>query len=268
MGRRRATVGRVRLVLVQPRLQHLPEADSIGTIRSLLAWTVGWFERDDVVLLPEGIHPSQDGERYARDVAALARALGCHVIGGSHRERLAAGATVNAGLAFDPAGQPVGRYEKLRPYAEEAHGVQGGTVLGELTIAGHDLLVLICADFWYSDVFQRLRRAPEVVLVCALAVTRKPTPHFARTLWGHLAVTRAYELGAYVGISDWASDSEVAGLRVGGVGGFADPTATTPERLFTPIPATGAAAHRLDFAALRSLRRERRARGFLCSRSG
>jgi predicted amidohydrolase len=267
MGLARSEGLGVRLVLVQPRLPHGPEADPLGVILGLLAWNVGTFESSDIVLLPEGVHPAEDPECYARDIARLARNLGCHVIGGSHRERLA-GVTVNAGVAFDPDGSPVGRYEKLRPYAEEARGVRPGTVLGELTIGGRDLLVLICADFWYADVFQRLGRLPEVVLVCALSVTRKATGDFARTLWRHLAVTRAYEFGTYVGISDWASDSEVDGLRIGGVGGFADPTATTSDRLFTAIPATGAAVHRLDFAALRDLREERRARGFLCPNAG
>lgn len=252
----------MRLVLVQPRLRHSPDADHLEVIRRLLERAGEAFTADDVVLLPEGCHASDDAARYVRDVSALARALGCHVVGGSHHERVD-DAIVNAGVAVDPHGAVIRRYEKLRPYAEEGMRVRAGTALGTLDVAGRRVLVLICADFWYAEVLRRLHPPPDLVLVAALSVTRKPTAEYARTLWQHLAVTRAYEFGTYVGISDWAADSDLLAVRPAGVGGFADPTTTEAGRLFTPMGAVRVAVHPLDFTALAGLRRERAARGFL-----
>jgi omega-amidase len=252
----------MRLVLVQPRLRHAPDADHLAVIRRVLEGAGEAFTADDLVLLPEGCHPSDDAARYVRDVGALARGLGCHVFGGSHQEHVN-GASVNAGVAVDPGGAVICRYEKLRPYADEGLRVRPGTALGALDVAGRRILVVVCADFWYADIIQRLRPPPDLVLVAALSVTRKPTAKYARTLWQHLAVARAYEFGTYVGISDWAADSGLPAARAAGVGGFADPTTAAAERLFTPMGEARMAVHPLDFAALAALRRERAARGFL-----
>ena len=102
----------------------------------------------------------------------------------------------------------------------------------------------------------------KTALVPALSVTRKPTPEYSRALWRHLAVSRAYEYGVYVGISDWAHESELPVLPAAGVAGFADPTGTDPEKLFQPLGASAFAAHELDFERLEDFRRDRRSRGF------
>src|SRR6185295_17270836 len=181
--------------------------------------------------------------------------------GGSHHERRS-GSAVNAGVVADPSGSIVGRYEKLRPYALERQFVEPGTALGEIAIGGRNVLILICADFWFVDLVLRASRAPDLVLVPALSVTRKSSPDYSRALWRHLAISRAYEFGVFVGVSDWAYPSELPILFTAGAGGFADPTAVDPERFFTPIGVAGVAVHELDFAALDAFRKDRVGRGF------
>jgi predicted amidohydrolase len=250
----------MRLILVQTQLQH-DGGTNLDRIRARLDAARVDFARSDVLLLPERFDPRVDAAPYERDVTGLARSLGCHVVGGSHHERRTDG-SVNAGVIADPSGSIVGRYEKLRPYASEREFVEPGTTLGEFTLCGRNVLVLICADFWFVDLVLRAARAPDVVLVPALSVTRKSSPDYSRALWRHLAISRAYEFGAYVGVSDWAYPSELPVHFAAGAGGFADPTALDPERFFSPIDEDGVAVHELDFAALDAFRKDRVARGF------
>jgi predicted amidohydrolase len=179
----------MRLVLIQPPLGFGEEAGNLDVIRRLVA--TGGLDPapDDVLLLPEHVDPTESDDEFVRHARALARDLGCHVVGGSHHCRRDAG-FVNAGAAVAPDGTIVGRYEKLRPYADERRMVRPGTVLGEFVLAGRHVLVLVCADFWFSDLFQRVTRLPDIILVPALSVTRKPTPDYSRALWRHLAVAR------------------------------------------------------------------------------
>lgn len=248
----------MKLILVQPRLRLAPGADNLGMIRAQLDAADIDLDRNDIVLLPESFERSQSRGRYRRELRALARGLSCHLVGGSHRECVGNSA-VNSGLAFSSSGDVIGRYEKLRPYATERLLVRPGAQLGEFVIAGRSVLVLVCADFFFTDLVQRAARAPDLILVPACSVSRKGTPEYSRTLWRCLAVARAYEFGAFVGISDWAHASE---LPASGVGGFADPAATEPERLFVPVGDTGVSVFRLDFGALEDFRADRSARGF------
>jgi predicted amidohydrolase len=250
----------MRLILVQAQLRH-DAGTNLDRIRAVLDERRIDFVRDDVLLLPERFDLREEAAPYERDVGELARSLGCHVVGGSHHERRPGG-SVNAGVVVDPSGAVVGRYEKLRPYALERQFVEPGTELGELTIEGRNVLVLVCADFWFVDLVLRASRAPDVVLVPALSVTRKSSPAYSRALWRHLAISRAYEFGTYVGVSDWAYPSELPVLFTAGAGGFADPTAVDPDEFFTPVGETGVAVHELDFAALDAFRKDRVARGF------
>ena len=135
-----------------------------------------------------------------------------------------------------------------------------------MLIGGRRVFVLICADFWFSDLFNRAAHLPDLVLVPALSVSRKPSPDYSRALWRHLAIARAYEFGAYVGISDWGHPSELPMLATSGVGGLADPTREHPDELFRPIAESGASAFDLDFAALDAFRRDRMERGFFWKR--
>ena len=249
----------MKLILVQPALHLAPDADNLGIIRAQLDAAHLDFDPNDIVLLPESFERRASPDRYRRELCALARGLGCHLVGGSHHERVEGG-IVNSGLAFDPSGNVIGRYEKLRPYATERLVVRPGVQLGEFVVAGRHVLVLVCADFFFADLFQRLTGVPDLILVPACSVTRKATPEYARTLWRCVAVARAYEFAAYAGISDWAYASE---LPASGVGGFADPATTAPERLFVPIGDAGVAVFPIDFSALEDFRADRRARGFL-----
>jgi predicted amidohydrolase len=253
----------MKLVLVQPRLSYDAPADNPKLIRRLLEPLAPSLTPDDIVLLPEHYDLRPSRADYEDDVRALARMLGCHVVGGSHHEQRD-GRRVNAGVASDPTGQILASYEKLRPYAAERARVEPGTALGELKIAGKRLLVLVCADFWFSDLFHRTTELPDLVLVPAHSVSRKPTPDYSRALWQHLAVARAYEFGVFVGVSDWAHRADIlpAGmLPASGVGGFADPTQVDPAALYAPIQGE-VQSYELDFAALDRFRQDRYGRGF------
>jgi predicted amidohydrolase len=242
-------------------LSYAPGADNLGIVTRLAERFAADLGTDDIVLLPEhfDLRPSRD--EYEGGVSELAQKLGCHVVGGSHHEDRG-GARVNSGVVANPRGELTARYEKVRPYATERERVQDGTAFGELSIAGRSVMVLICADFWFSDLFARASVLPDIVLVPALSVTRKKTPDYSRALWRHLAISRAYEFGTYVGISDWAHVQTPEHLFfASGVGGLADPTVIDPDALFVPIDGD-ARLYELDFTALSAFRQDRRERGF------
>src|SRR5207237_10145760 len=133
-----------------------------------------------------------------------------------------------------------------RPYSCERESVRPGRSIGEFTIAGRRILVLVCADFWFADVILGASALPDLLLVPALSVTRKPTPAYSRALWRHLAVSRAYEYGVYVGISDWAHESKLPALAAAGVAGVAAPTTTQPDEPFRPPGRSPVAAPQPD----------------------
>jgi omega-amidase len=249
----------MKLVLTQPRLSVDPGQDNFASMRRLLDAAKLALAPEDIVVLPERCD-ERPGDAYRQAATTLARDLGCNLVAGS-RHVDAGELRVNAGIALGPDGEVLGEYEKLRPYSAELGAVRPGRHLGELRIAGCRALVLICADFWFSDVFERCQVPPDLVLVPALSVTRHD-PGYARGLWQHLAIARAYEFGAYVGIADWAVGSETRSLAVGGAAGFANPTATDPGRFFTAAPQGGLLVVDLDLAALAAFRRDRAARGF------
>jgi predicted amidohydrolase len=251
----------VRLALVQPQLRHVSGAGNLDAIRRLAESLEPALAREDVLLLPERFFVDDAHDTYVAAIRELALGFGCHVVGGSHHEPKGSD-FVNAGIVCDPDGNVIGRYEKLRPYANERGWVKPGGTLGEVAIAGRKILVLICADFWFADVFLRAGALPDLVLVPALSVTRKQTPDYSRTLWRHLAVARAYEFGCYVGVSDWGYPSELPVLFASGVGGLADPTQIEPSLLFQPVGEAGIRAYPIDFSALDAFRKDREARGF------
>ncbi len=251
----------MRLVVIQPQLASGPDADNLSAVRRLLAERAPKLDEGDVLLLPEHVSPTDSKDEYVQQMADLARDHGCHVVGGSHHQKRGEGA-VNAGIVAGPTGDVLGHYQKLRPYAQERTAVRPGAVLGEVEIVGRPVLVLICADFWFADLFASARRLPDLVLVPALSVTRKPSPDYSRALWRHMAVSRAYEYGTYVGISDWGHPSRLPTQFTCGVGGLADPTTTDPADFFRPLGADDLAIHTLDFDALARFRRDRVERGF------
>ncbi|HVU06030.1 MAG TPA: nitrilase-related carbon-nitrogen hydrolase [Polyangiaceae bacterium] len=250
----------MKLVLTQPALEYESGIANYRVVAESVAPLAGTLSEEDVVLLPEHYDLRESRSEYEGGVRELARTLGCHVVGGSHHA-VRDGHVVNSGIVVNRQGDVLASYEKLRPYAEERARVAPGSTLGEVTIVGHPMLVLVCADFWFSDVYDRASRAPEVVLVPSFSVSRKPTPDYSRALWQHLSVARAYEFGTFVGVSDWAHVPVPGRLSASGVAGFADPTRVSPAELFSPV--SGAVTvFDLDFERLAEFRRDRASRGF------
>jgi predicted amidohydrolase len=250
----------MKLLLLQPQLSYASDADNLGVVTRIAERFASELGQDDVVLLPEHFDLRDDRAAYESGVQGLARRLGTNVVGGSHHEQRAGG-RVNSGVVANARGEIVARYEKVRPYATERERVHDGAEFGEFSVGGRAVLVLICADFWFSDLFARASVLPDVVLVPALSVTRKPTPDYSRALWRHLAIARAYEFGTYVGVSDWAHVPTPEFLFASGVGGLADPTTVDPGAFFTHIEGD-ARLYYLDFERLSAFRADRRARGF------
>lgn len=219
---------------------------------------------DDLLVLPELIGFGSTRERYEERVVDLAQRLGCHVVGGSQaggREGAGGALRINGGLAVSPAGVCLGRYEKRHPYGG-ASDAQPGSPHPPFTIGGRTVRVLVCADFWYADLWLETPGV-DLVLVPALSVSRKERPDYARQLWRHMAVSRAYEFCAFVGISDFRAGWPGEGHGASGVAGLADPSGIDPAAFFRPVGAAGVLAVPLDFEALDALRKDRGARGFL-----
>jgi predicted amidohydrolase len=251
----------MKLALIHPELDYFDASRNLDVIRRALSFASHLLGPNDIALLPEHWDPEPDKDKHIERLRLLTRDAGCHIVGGSHHESRGDHA-VNTGYALAPDGAVLGAYDKLRPYAEERTRVRAGERLGEIDVAGRRVLVLVCADFWFSDLVDRANGLPDLILVPALSVTRKPTPDYSRALWRHMAIARSYELATYVGVSDWAPGSELMSLQVSGVGGLANPTTTDPQRLFTHAVHGSATVFDLDFDALDAFRDDRRARGF------
>jgi predicted amidohydrolase len=255
----------MRLIITQPRLKAFDTAFNRDAVYRALEDVSGGFRSDDIIVLPEHVFFHEESEAYLEEIATLAKSAGCTVVGGSFHE--IAEVRRNTGAVISPDGSVLCCYDKLRPYADERKRVDAGTRLGECTIGGRRVLVLICADFWFSDLYAKVSELPEIVLVPALSVTRKASPDYSRTLWRHLAVSRAYEFGVYVGISDWAADSILPSLRTSGVGGFADAASMNAEQFFYSTGDARLQVVDLDFDALAEFRADREARGFFWKRN-
>jgi len=250
----------VRIVLTQPTLSAAGSVDPRAVLRRQASELAGQLSKDDILLLPEHWDPHHDRDAFVGFVQELARTAGCHVVGGSqHEDR--GDRFVNAGVVVDSAGGVVGTYEKQRPYALERSKVSPGAASGEVVIAGRNVSVMVCADLWFSDLFERLRTPSDVLLVAALSVTRHATRDYSASLWRHLAICRAYEFGTFVGVADWSARSDLGALKAAGVAGLANPTVDDPERFFSPV-AGDLGIFDLDFDALDAFRRDRRTRGF------
>jgi predicted amidohydrolase len=215
-----------------------------------------------IAVLPERFWRDDDERAYREAVATLARRWGCWVAGGSmHAER--ADGVRNTGILVASDGAPAGEYSKRHPFAAEAlAGVVPGSGPAAFDAAGARVVVCICADLFDPSLFA----APcggdgAAILVCAASTSRKPDPAFARALWTHVAVARAWERNACVAISDWAHAPHLPGVRTCGVSGFADPCREAPP-LFAPAPAP-AGWFRVDRDGLRRLERDRSSRNFL-----
>jgi hypothetical protein len=251
----------MRLFLTQPRLRAFDNEFNRHAVYRTLDDAKDGFGKDDILVLPEHTFFTNDAEEYLHEIRTMAAQTGCTVVGGSFHE-IHDSLRRNTGAVVAADGSVLCSYDKLRPYADERQRVDPGSRLGECIIGGRRVLVLICADFWFSDLYSKVKELPELVLVPALSVTRKPSSEYSRTMWRHLAVSRAYEFGVFVGISDWAEDSVLPVHRCSGVGGFADAATTDVRAFFTPIGQQRLQIITPDFGSLDAFRSDREARGF------
>lgn len=230
-------------------------------VRRLVEPSRSKFESNDVLLLPELVGGESDRAQYENFTGDLARGLGCYVVAGSHHEQRH---RVNGGAVADPSGKIISHYEKLRPYGVESKlGIVPGSLTGQFEIDGCRVLVLICADFWYSVFLSRLKVRPDVILVPTFLISSRATPHAARSLWKSMAVARAYEFGVYVGISDWGYPCEYHGLKSSSVAGLADPRSRTHDGFFSNLGRRRIDRFTVDLERVRELRQHRSNHAFL-----
>lgn len=251
----------MQVLLLQPELRAHAGEENVDVITSIVAKYKNRISGSDLLVLPEHWFFAEDAGLYHEALAEISRLAGCFVVGGSHH-RASETVRVNAGSVVDSGGKLIATYEKMRPYSAEQSRVTPGSSFGEFQCGGFNILVLICADFWYSDLILRVGIQPDIILVTALSVSRKSDPAYSASLWRHMAISRAYEFGAFVGISDWDKNSALPKFRTCGVGGFADPTQTNPMNFFQPVSDQGISSYAPDLEALREFRDDRRARGF------
>ncbi|MBS4027339.1 MAG: carbon-nitrogen hydrolase family protein [Ignavibacteriales bacterium] len=252
------------LILLQPTLRAFDSKGNLEAIELLVAKAKEKISSEDILLLPEHFTFDDDVNSYDDFIRKLASLANCTVVGGSHH-RTMNGKRINYGIAVDRKGNEIGNYSKLRPYFHELNHVFAGDSFGEFQINGKNFLVLICADFWYSDLMFKTKKQPDVILVPSLSVSRKPNAGYSQSLWKHTAITRAFEFGAFVGISDWSENSLLQKNRTCGVGGFTDPTTIQDDNFFYAISSEGISMFKLDFDALDEFRSDRKMRGFFWS---
>ena len=199
------------VVVVQPPA-WTPDGDrNLDAIRAALDATPDAIQPGDLLVLPELVGASMDHARDLRRIQDTARALGVWVVGGSHHHSTR-GRTVNTGAVAAPDGDLVATYDKHHPYGVDTEGgVDPGDRLGAFEVRGRQVLVLICADFWHSALLHTTDLRPDVIAVPSFSVSRLRPPTPARVIWRHMAISRAYEFGAYVAISDWATSATFGG---------------------------------------------------------
>jgi omega-amidase len=218
----------------------------------------------DILLLPELFGAESSKTEYHAAISMLARKHRIHVVGGSHHEKQGR-RILNCGYVANAAGEIISRYEKLRPYGIESQlGVSPGKSTAQFDLDGCRVLILICADFWYSEVFlSRLSPRPDLILVPTFSISSRPAPAAARSLWRSMAVSRAYEFAVYVGISDWAYPSQYHQLRSSSVAGLADPRPLRRDGFFSKLGRNPIAGFEIDLSRLKDLRQHRARHAFL-----
>jgi predicted amidohydrolase len=254
----------MKVFLTQLRVRSADAGENFRSVAKLIERSRLGPSHEDILVLPELIGGESEQKNYERLTIDLARAIGCHVVGSTnhHKRR---GKTVNSGVVADPQGAIVIAYDKLRPYGIEAQlGVSPGSSVGQFQVLGCRVLVLVCADFWYSDVFVRqISPRPDLILVPTFSISRRSSPRVARSLWRSMAIARAYEFSVYVGISDWAFPCDYHGLRSSSVAGLADPRPRNSNGFFARISERQLAAYEIDLPRLRELRSYRNEHAFL-----
>lgn len=167
----------------------------------------------DAVVLPEswqGLPLEQAaGATHASDAVQflqnLARNRGVWIIGGTI-DRISGEGARRSCLVVDRTGQIAGEYHKRILFGREQECCTPGTSAGVFDIEGVRVGILICADLWHPELARELCGRAD--LLCVPCKTTVPTDEhvvYARELWHALALSRAFENGIPVVVSDWAS---------------------------------------------------------------
>jgi predicted amidohydrolase len=258
-GRDRVPDGRLRVVLVQPSGWV---DDGVANLRAAARalGAAGPFDDRHLIVLPELIGATLAASDHLDQLRAITTTTGGWVIGGSHYDTV--GPRTNRGVVLDPDGHVIDHYAKRNPYGiEHDHGVQPGDRHACFEIDGRHVTVMICADAWFAELLLEPPSRADLIVVPSFSITRRP-PAFARALWRHLAVARAYEFSSFVAVSDWRLGATYHGQPSAGVSGVADPFPDDPDRYFTPADDAPVSVHELNMEKLDGLRRDRQARGF------
>ena len=255
----------MKVVLTQPNV-WMRDGTDIGRISRSLQRRGFKGASDDVVLLPELVGEGYATNDYHLAIGDMARAFGCHVIGGSRFDD-AGGRAVNGGIVVDPAGDTIAHYQKANPYGRERDISQAGSRAGaSFRIGVVDCFVSVCADFWHMETYRRLDVPPEVIFVPALSVSRKSSPDMARARWRHAMIARAFEQAAYIAVSDWAYPVSGGDHPSSGVAGLAHPDPETTNDLLLSLGRSSVGIFDIDLDAGRLLRADQKSRGFEIAR--
>jgi predicted amidohydrolase len=257
----------IELTLVQPRVWQVDGDANFAQLERHLAGIRPRASEAAVVVLPELVGSSMARARYCSAVSQLAARLDRWVIGGSHHWD-ADGGRRNAGVVVAPTGDIVAAYEKRHPFGAEIDadvGSGAGPVV--VDVGGVSVAAMICADFWHSECVHQLDPHPDVIAVASFSISRGRAPGAAKELWRHLAVTRAWEHGVHVGISDWSPASSYGGLHAVGLAASASPAPTRPAGFITGLGNRRVQTIEVDIDRLRSFRADQHERGMFASRA-
>lgn len=259
--------GSFELTLVQPRAWQADGDANFAELDRLLDGLRPPNSESAVVVLPELVGSSMARSNYCSAVGRLAARLDRWVIGGSHHLQRD-GEQRNAGVVAAPTGEIVATYEKRYPFGVEidAHvGSGDGPVVFDVN--GVSVATMICSDFWHSECVHQLDPHPDVIAVASFSISRGRAPGAAKELWRHLAVTRAWEHGVHVGISDWSPASSYGGLHAVGLAASASPAATRPGGFITGLGNRRVRSIEVDIDRLRAFRADQHERGMFASRA-
>lgn len=162
----------------------------------------------DLVVLPElwssGYFCFEDYPAIAQDregplvqaVAAAARRLEAHVVGGSFVERTAGGGLRNTSFVVDPAGEVVGWYSKVHVFgyrSREAELVEAGDETATIETDLGRIGLALCYDLRFPELFRRLVDDGAELIVVPAA-----WPALRVADWQLLTRARALENQAFV----------------------------------------------------------------------
>ena len=161
-----------------------------------------------------------------------------------------------------------GRCVSSHPFGLELDAdITSGDGPAVFDVNGVSVAAMICVDFWHSECVHELDPHPDVIAVASFSISRGRTPGAAKELWRHLAVTRAWEHGVHVGISDWGSASSYGGLHAVGLAASASPAPVRPAGFITGRGNRRVRSIDVEIDRLRAFRADQHERGMFASRA-